>query len=85
MTIEDAVKAALAHRQRTRELMTGLGDNDLHPDHSIIREALCIAVVIAIDDQCLLFGMPRMPDAELPDLMRTLDGIADRIFKASQA
>lgn len=83
MTVEDAVKLALEHRERTRAILAELVAGDIPPDQAILREMLVIAVIIAIDDQCLLCGVPRLPDAELPALVRAIDGIADRLYQAS--
>lgn len=79
-SVEHATAVQLAHQERVTALLACTGGEIMHPDHYDIREAIRIAVLHAIDATTDALGKPKMSDAELPALFRTLDGIAERVF-----
>lgn len=81
MTIEAQVAAQLAHQDHIAQVRSRTGGETMHPDHYDLREAIRASVLEAIDgvteDKARTW---RMSDAELPELFRTLDAIAHRMF-----
>lgn len=80
MTIEAKVAQQIAHRERVAATLARTGGEIMHPDHYDIREAIRLAVLEAIDTTTAEMGKPKMSDAELPALFRTIDAIAERVF-----
>lgn len=80
MSIEAQMAAQLAHQDHVIKLLARTGGEIIHPDHYDIREAIRLSVLAAIDAATDEQGAPRMSDGELPNLFRTIDAIASRVF-----
>lgn len=79
-TIEQTVAAQIAHQERVAKILSRTGGEIIHPDHYDIREAIRLAVLRAIDETTADLGQPKMSDAELPALFKTLDALSERVF-----
>lgn len=83
MSIEFEVANQIVHRERIAAQLRETGGEQMYPDHYAVREAIRNAVLVAIDEVTSEREIPRMSDAELPDLFRALDAIANRVFLKS--
>lgn len=79
-SLEAQVAAQIAHQERVAKVLARTGGEVIHPDHYDLREAIRRAVIAAIDSVSAEMSAPKFSDAELPDLFRELDPIAERIF-----
>lgn len=80
MSIESQVAAQIVHREHIAKVLAETGGEIIHPDHYTIREAIRLSVLAAIDAATDEQNAPRMSDGELPNLFKTLDAIASRVF-----
>lgn len=79
-SIEEQTAGQHAHRDHIAKVLEGTGGEVMHPDHHEIREAVRNAVLEALDGVSEEHGAPKVKDADLPALFRTLDHLSERLF-----
>ena len=82
-SIEAEVAQQIAHQDRIKQVRARTGGEDMHPDHYDLREDIRTSVLAAFDAVSEDRGVPKVSDAELPNLFRAIDAIAERLFLKS--
>ena len=75
--------AIAIHRERIAKVLSRTGGEAMHPDHYDFRQALRDAILTASDEAADEHGMARLTDADLPELFRSIDPIAERLWARS--
>lgn len=80
MTIEQDVANQIAHREHIAKVLARTGGEIMHPDHYDFRQDFRDAVLEAMDEASDKHSMPRVLDADLSELFRTIDALAERLW-----
>jgi hypothetical protein len=79
-SVETAVANQLAHQDRVKKILAETGGEIIHPDHYKFRMQFRDDILAAMDVSCDEQQFPRVEDRDLPELFKTLDSLAEKLF-----
>ncbi len=83
MSIEAQVAEQLANKDRVAAILARTGGEIMHPDHYDFREAFRNAVLAAMDECSDEHEFTKVLDADLPELFKALDPLAEKLWLRS--
>jgi hypothetical protein len=80
VSIEQEVAQRIVHQENIAKKLERTGGEIIHPDHYDFRQDFRSFVLDAMDDASEKHGMAMVVDKDLPELFKTLDYLAERLF-----
>ncbi len=83
MTIEQEVAQKIVHQAHIAKVLARTGGEVMHPTHYDFRQDFRDAVLRAMDEASDGHFMPKVEDRDLPQLSKSIDYLAERLFLRS--